>query len=764
MRYLHRILGIVSFFVTGLVVAGSSEETVRLAATGQFDRLETFLESESTTRSLGTRDQHALCYAYSKTKRYNKLMPCLDQVERLVAKGDTRTRLFGLDDATPSVGLMRADALLELGQYKEAATAADGVLKWITAEDSFDRDLEAHAMATMVIASKLTGDMVDAEKWLKKLESLSVNYPLFDDYAPEKVFALARSYMALGHYDKVAQVLEGDRYFKLRAFLDNLFSGATFQGTSYWMWTELPRGYLLAKARLETRRFDLAKQDLDRLLAIPVVSANGEIYWLMLFDRGRIAEHEGKLDEAIEYYRRAIEVIERQRSSINTEINKIGFVADKQVVYAHLIQVSVKAGKSSEAFVTAERSKSRALVDLLAAQKNFGADAVEIVEGYDKAESDALVQRGLGSDEAAQGGARNRMARKIADIRGSHPTLASLITVPTVSVESIRSNLLPNETLVEFYGSGDNYFAFVVDATSVSSIAIDGRGLEAEVRGLRKAMDEQDETAIEQSKKLYTRLLAPLGAKIAGRDILVVPHGILHYLPFASLHDGTDVLIANTNLRILPSASLTHYLHRKTALARDQILIFGNPDLGNPDWDLPNAELEAKAIAAKIRGSQLFTRQAASETTFKDMASKFRFLHIASHGQFNANQALKSRLMLAKSDKDDGSLTVSELYELRLGAELVVLSACQTGLAGIANGDDLVGLTRGFLYAGSKNIVASLWEVDDEATSILMQEFYKDVAAGIDKRKALRAAQNKVRNQYEHPFFWAAFYLTGSGV
>ena len=751
-------------FLAGYAHANTGEETVRLAATGRFDQLETLLEEEAGKRTLNTRDQHALCYAYSKTKRYNKLMPCLEQVERLVSKGDTRTRLFGLDDATPSILLMRAQALLELAQYKEAATTAGTLLKWIADEGSFDRDLEAHAMATMVLASKFTGDIAEAEKWLKKLESLSATYPLFDDCAPEKVFALARSYTALGRFDKTAQVLESDRYFKLRAFLDNLFSGATFQGLSYWMWTELPRGYLLAKARLETGRVDLAKQDLDRLLSIPAVAANGEIYWLMLYDRGRIAEMEGKLDEAIDYYKRAIEIIEQQRSSIQTEVNKIGFVANKQEVYAKLIRVAVAAGKPSEAFVASERSKSRALVDLLANHKNFGADSVEFLAKLEKTENEALVQKGLTAKIVADGGARRSTSILFKDGQERAPELASLVSVSNVSVDIIRRNLHPNETLLEFYGSGDMFFAFMVDATSVSSVMLDAKDLDADVRALRKAMDEQDQVAKPLSKKLFARLLAPLQSTIGGKDLLVVPHGILHYLPFALLHDGNDVLIAKTKLRVLPSASLAHYLQKTSDVAKNNILVFGNPDLGSANLDLPNAELEAQAIAAKLPDSQLYTRQAATETTFKSKAGEYRYLHIASHGQFNADEALKSRLLLAKSEKDDGSLTVSELYELRLRAELVVMSACQTGLAGIANGDDLVGLIRGFMYAGSKNIVASLWEVDDEATSLLMQEFYKGLAAGIHKRQALQAAQNTVRAKFEHPFYWAAFYITGDGI
>ena len=117
---------------------------------------------------------------------------------------------------------------------------------------------------------------------------------------------------------------------------------------------------------------------------------------------------------------------------------------------------------------------------------------------------------------------------------------------------------------------------------------------------------------------------------------------------------------------------------------------------------------------------------------------------------------------MSSDSENDGTLTVGELYDLRLPADLVTLSACETALGKVANGDDVVGFTRGFLYAGTSSIVSSLWKVDDQATSILMQQFYKSLKE-TDKRSALRTAQLKVKDTYNsHPYFWAAFQITGS--
>jgi CHAT domain-containing protein len=122
---------------------------------------------------------------------------------------------------------------------------------------------------------------------------------------------------------------------------------------------------------------------------------------------------------------------------------------------------------------------------------------------------------------------------------------------------------------------------------------------------------------------------------------------------------------------------------------------------------------------------------------------------------------LKSALLLAPDSQYNGVLSVDKLYSLNLDANLVTLSACETGLSKIANGDDLVGLTRGFLYAGSSSIVASLWKVDDRATSELMARFYKELQ-GNDKMAALREAQLETKKKYPHPYYWASFQLTGN--
>ncbi|HTO59035.1 MAG TPA: CHAT domain-containing protein, partial [Pseudomonadales bacterium] len=180
----------------------------------------------------------------------------------------------------------------------------------------------------------------------------------------------------------------------------------------------------------------------------------------------------------------------------------------------------------------------------------------------------------------------------------------------------------------------------------------------------------------------------------------------------------------------------------------------------NRSLDLPNAQTEATTVAAMFPASRALVRADASKTAIKQLANGFTMLHFATHGRFDANAPLSSGLYLAKGSEADGVLTVSDLYSLRWDVDLVTLSACETGLGKVANGDDVIGLTRGFLYAGARSIVASLWEVDDAATAQLMESFYRNLADH-GKREALRLAQIETRQRYPQPWYWAAFNLLG---
>lgn len=749
--------------------ADRATDQVGLAASGRFDELERQLEAQAAAGPLPTPDLHMLCYAQSRIKRYARLLSCLDRLEKQVRTGDPGTRLFALDDATPSIGIMRTEALVELGQYKAAIDEGLRTLDWLEKDGSEDLDIVAATLSAVSVAYTLSGEGARGQHYALLLDKLRISF--LSPYANAKAMALARARMALRDYPGVLAALAADKTFTLNIFLDKLVTGSYFTGTNNWAWVELPRAYMLTKALIETGRAQEARPTLERLLLLPQTRNNGELYWMLLDERAKLAVLDKNPALALASLREAIDTVEQQRASINTEASKIGFVGDKEGLYARAIALALALNEEALAYELMERAKSRALVDLLAGREAGVQAALQLrdpqagsaLQDWRRAVDDAAVQLPVeGLDAGASGRARATAAGQTAQLKKQHPALASLVSVDALPLSEVRAHLAPNEALVEYHLHGDQLVIMAATRDRVASALRPSAGLEQEVNLLREAiMARQDAGAT--ARALYQRLLAPVAELIEGRDLVVVPAGVLHYLPFAALHDGKDSLLAGHALRFLPSATVQKYLPAPRRAPPRGMLVLGNPDLGNPELDLPAAQKEAELLGRLVPDSTVLLRLDASESRLRSLAASHRYLHLAAHGQFRSNNPLASRLALAPGGQHDGNLSVSEIYGLRLDADLVTLSACETGLGRKVNGDDLVGMTRGFLYAGSSNIVASLWEVDDAATAELMQGFYRKLLAGQPKRTALREAQLELRARFPDPLHWAAFTLTGTG-
>jgi CHAT domain-containing protein len=420
----------------------------------------------------------------------------------------------------------------------------------------------------------------------------------------------------------------------------------------------------------------------------------------------------------------------------------------------------------ADAFDYVERSKARALVDLLASKKDFAVPGTDpektklILAELDAADLAGRAQAANGASGEERGVRSLEALRQ--EIRQTSPELSSLVTVSSAPPDELKMLLAEGEALVEYYYQGKDLYAFVLRRDRLTAARLDAEGVGESVQSFRSALqDPGSDQWREAARALHARLWQPLEASIGLSKVIVVAHGALHYLPFAALM-GADgkLLIDQYNLRFLPSATVLKYLKPAVQSKEGLLLALGNPDLGDPRLDLQFAEDEARTVTKLFPQSRLLVRKDASESNLKKAGSVFSLIHFATHGKFEADEPLRSGLYLAKDAENDGVLTVSELYSMRLDTDLVTLSACETGLGKVSNGDDVVGLTRGFLYAGSRSIIASLWSVDDKATATLMETFYDNLSK-LSKQDALRAAQMKTRDAFPHPFFWAAFQLTG---
>lgn len=751
----------------GPAQADYGSDQTAYAAQGRYDLIERQVEELQAKGALRTRDQHALCFAYSKLKRHDKLMPCLDKMEALIRQGDRRTRLFGLDDATPTVYLMRAEALIDLGDAAGARRQASEALLWLRKENSEDHDMVVNAYALLALALAQQGDGAQARQTVGLLKDFRVS----TDFRRAKAMALARAQMAIGAWAEVLATLESsEASFRFDAMLDRFLSGAAFSGRNNWMWVELPRAYMQHKAELEVGRVPAARAGLDRLLALPELRAHGELHWQVLLDRAVIAERDGDAALAQKLYEQARQVVESQRRSVRSEASKIGFSADKQQIYRGLVRTSLRQGDNDLAFQIAEHAKSRALVDMLAQKGDFGmygpqaARVQSLFQRFNALDAELSVQR-PDTTEGSRQALRNQWAQALAELREVAPQLASLLAPQALTPAEVSRSLNPNEALVGYFSADKAWYGYTLSGGQLRFFTLDAVGLEEDVADFRDALKRRRRSANELGEALYDRLLKPMATGLQGKDLLIVPYGSLHYLPFAALRGEGKFLIEGRALRFLPSAALAGLLRNPQTTPIQKLLVLGNPDLGKPELDLPSAQVEAQSLYQKFSSrSELFVRRAASETLVKQRGGEFSHIHLASHGEFSADNPLGSRLKLAADTNNDGMLTVDEIYALQLQAQMVVLSACETGLGQVTSGDDVIGLTRGFLYAGARNVVSSLWEVDDEATSLLFQYMYEGLGQGRSPRQALAQAQARLLKEKPHPFYWAAFFLSGSGL
>lgn len=696
--------------------------------------------------------------AYYEIRDYRQ---CLNAARIMQSRIDQGESSYLGGNLTPYPHLMQGLVHLDQGNYTQAVDFAENAYRLINSPTGrsntwFSSQLIQTAEIAGV-AQALQGNLSEARHWLTTVQRLRIDSSGIQ--GPDKYNAIARISMALKDYQGALAALRHPQA-KVTGMI-TAFYDQTFQ--------ELPRFFIETKALFETGAVQQARQGYDQLLHHPQIKEIGGMYWPVLFDRARIARNEGDQQLAKRLLQQAIEVVEQQRATINTEAGRIGFVGDKQALYRELVDLLIQQGNAGQAFEYTERAKSRALVDLLASAGTSvqpptqTAQLQTTVAKLQQAEQQSTIIADATTRTASVEQSRSLVATLKKELADEAPEYASLISVNNPSVAAIQQSLRPDETLLEYFGEGDSWYLFVVNRQSVEGRRLSLDKHEAWIHKLRSQLASSGSgTAYQESaRELYRQLLEPVESRLTNRLVLV-PHGMLHYLPFNVLLNRQGKALLDLHVtRILPAAGVAAFLRPAQQPSPATALILGNPHLEDQRLSLQHAQEEAQAIAKLLPGSTLLLGQAATRSALTSRAADHRLLHIAAHGVFKADAPLDSALLLAQNKNDDGLLRAGDLYRLQLNADLVTLSACETALSTVANGDDLLGFTRGFLYAGTRSIVSSLWQVDDRATRDLMLAFYRNLST-MDKAQALTQAQQAIKQQFPHPFYWAAFQLTGA--
>ncbi len=521
-----------------------------------------------------------------------------------------------------------------------------------------------------------------------------------------------------------------------------------------------------------------------------------EVTWRLRAGLALARRSQGFADDATREFRNALAEIERPSRSLALAERRSGFLADKWDVYAQLALTERARGRAATAFEASERLRAREMLELLARGRVFTSrDTAEelvareqdlrrrIAELTEELEGTAAGADELRGPDVSSAGDATREALLqaqdaygilLAELRERAPRHASLVATKTASWRDVAARLAPNEALVEYLLSDSGSVAFIVTRDTVAAVELGAgrRELARLVDFTRGALGQRGAGRVDSLwraplRRLHGRLIAPVeasGLLAAASRIIVVPHAELHYLPFAALIDGADrPLIERYEVSATPSASVWLALGRRARSASGTGVLAMAP---RPDA-LPASRREVAAIREPDGGGVHALRgAAATEEAFRREAPRRRLLHLATYGVLNKHNPLFSFVELAPGGEHDGRLEVHEVFGLGLTAELVVLSACQTGLgsgtlADVPAGDDWVGLTRAFLHAGAERVIATLWPVDDWATAALMERFYEFYGVTGEPVSALARAQRALRAQRAtaHPFFWAGFVV-----
>jgi CHAT domain-containing protein len=512
-----------------------------------------------------------------------------------------------------------------------------------------------------------------------------------------------------------------------------------------------------------------------------------ELLWQIQFGRARAQEAAGDIGGALESLEAAIRTIEGVRSRLQEPRFRSGYIEDKFEVYFELVRLLLQQGRIAEAFTTAERVRAwnfveqiggRASVPLSPGDRRTEAELRERVRRL----SESLLQTDDEGARAYPDRALERFSEELRLVENEYTEfLDNRVRIRDVAHQpptaaSIQERLGLDEALVEYVVGRENLVVFVLTARDigVKFLPVSEPDLTARIALLRDLVQSPgDERWRRPASRLSAQLIEPI--ETAGwldgvTRLLIVPHGPLAYLPFALLpaSPGQDakLLIDSYILASLPAAAAMLGSTHVDELPRSLLAVA--PARGR----LSHAMDEARAIDAMFRpASTTLLGRDATEARFKALAGDFRVLHMATHGHFNEANPLLSGLELEPDRTEDGMLRVHEILDLRLKADIVTLSACDTALGSgyfkaMPRGEEFVAMNRAFLSAGSASVLATLWKVDDRASVSLMKNFYAGLrlpGSEHDAASALAIAQRNHRRsrQLGHPYYWASYIVVG---
>jgi CHAT domain-containing protein len=736
----------------------------------------------------------------------------LQAVEAADRSGDVALRVNTRGDASATLlGLSRYDAALATAQeaYDIADRAGTSVLRANALFDLaqtnahvWNLDRAAELWAATIEANRETGNIQIIS--LAQKQSVETWFALgdFDRSAAEGATAIE----LLGQAGLAQYVAET----AARVALSEVRRGRTAEARA---WADRARAELARAPEsrhlfvhndlgiVETELGDLARARADyaRVLEVSRQVGNVEYEWRAHWGFGRTALRD-RPGEAAAPLEQAIASVERLRQTIPGAGLRAAFMINRvgpweTLVEAHMATATTDSDEPvRRALEVAERARSRALADLLAEARARMEDprltAIRDEETAFGGRFSAIQKRVAGAPDAGARAAAleelHQLEREyetlVVRIRRSNPAYAALTHPPALSAGDIAGMLAPDEALVEFLLTDRQGFAWIVRRDGVRGYLVPGRkALDPQVRLLPALLAARDQEGTERlGEQLHASLLGPGEAALGdARRLIIVADGVLQRLPFALLRSNGRWLVETHTLALAPSATILHHLRRVRPVgAAEPLLGLAAPDVNPsqaaifgagapPVGVLPHATDEV-IQAARLLGAPPESARygpAASESLLKSAeAARYRILHFAAHAVADEIVPRRSAILLTPDDQDDGLLQVSEIANLSLNADLVVLAACRSHVGRLVRGEGLLGLSRAFIHAGARAVVATGWAVPDRETAWLMRRFYEAIGEGVAPDEALQRAQLAAiasGGEASAPATWAAFVLFG---
>ena len=519
---------------------------------------------------------------------------------------------------------------------------------------------------------------------------------------------------------------------------------------------------------------------------------------------------QNKIELATQTLMLAVKQLEMMRGQVaGSEIESQLFLANKIASYHSLVDLFVKQDKPVEGLLFAERAKARVLLDVLSGGKSDFAKAITRTEQEESrrlnqkisAINDQIKMHG-GADPSSLDSLYRQLDAARLEFQSfqdalyvAHPDLR-IRTGQTAALTTADINQLALNkdcAYLEYVVSKEQIYLFVL-TKKIESDGFDLKAYPLQIKfyDLVSKVDQfHQRLAIRHpefaslARELYGLIIGPADQQLKGvKTIGIIPDGFLWNLPFQALLAGNNhYLIEDRALYYSPSLSVLRQMVKDKTVADKKVtslIAFGNPVIGKDEQrneelcPLPETETEVSSIANTFgrSGNKVLIGREASEKSFKALAPTYATIHLATHGVIDNRQPLYSHLLLTKSDGDfenDGLLEAREIMNMKLNADLAVLSACETANGRISPGEGVMGTSWAFFVAGTRSMLVSQWKVNSASTSQLMTDFYqafesKQSVQDGKKARSLREATLRLmkEDRYRHPFYWAGFVLVGS--